>query len=747
MIKKSLCILSFLLVSGAGIIKGTPGSDSVLIVDSKHYSNVFGEIRNYRVFLPPGYDENTSKRYPVIYFYHGWSQRYFGSGPDSYNHFESGDDNKGDNIAAFVSKNDVIVVKPDGYNRSPGEEYYLRPYNIGPVETYRQFPLYFPELVRHIDETYKTIPDRNHRAISGLSMGGFMSYWIGGKYPDLICAIGNFCGSAEFVNGPKDFPVEYRHIDMFKNYNGVKVRLNYGNEDFIRYYHRDLNKVWLQVMDNYEYEVYEAAHSTCGMGEMFGFLTSAFANPSEKPDSWNHIDVYPEFTLWNYNVISDRDMPGFTILENVNQRGFRCTVRQHLPDGEILPFVNITVKTPPLYEKNSDYLINDIDFKTHRVINYSLKSDDYGSLKISFNGSAHEIGINRGNDKTNICIASYTIENMKYAKHTEDVKITISLLNKGIQKGEGLRASLTAFRKSAVVTRSESDFGTVNMNETVKSNSEFVFHTVTDTTVIERFKLTIKDRNNNKWSEYLEIPVFKKNLPEIKDFQIADGRKVIFANQGNGIDTVALGTGNGDGVANPGESIVVLAKDGDKLRRAEFLVYDPMLNKHGENKRLSDNWGTYDHVGGSAKYSVPVISSSCPSDYIINALVEYWIPDSPDHIIKQGLVNIKVSGKDKTPPSVEWIKVTGDNTLLVKLLDGSALNEVRARLSLKSDPMVAFIADLKDDGSSGDRVTDDNLFSYKIPYRRFGVYTLELSATDSDGNKSEMKAPGTFVVH
>ena len=55
-----------------------------------------------------------------------------------------GDQNKGDNIAKFVSTHDVIVVKSDGYNRSPGEKYYLRPYNIGPVETHRQFPIYYP---------------------------------------------------------------------------------------------------------------------------------------------------------------------------------------------------------------------------------------------------------------------------------------------------------------------------------------------------------------------------------------------------------------------------------------------------------------------------------------------------------------------------------------------------------------------------------------------------------------------------
>jgi predicted peptidase len=107
-------------------------ADSVTIVDSRHYSNVFGETRNYRIFLPPGYFDNPQKKYPVIYFLHGWSQRYFGDGGQKFDEFDKGADNKGDNIANFVSTHEVIVVKSDGYNREPGEKYYLRPYNIDP---------------------------------------------------------------------------------------------------------------------------------------------------------------------------------------------------------------------------------------------------------------------------------------------------------------------------------------------------------------------------------------------------------------------------------------------------------------------------------------------------------------------------------------------------------------------------------------------------------------------------------------
>ena len=243
------------IISGSATTRDT---DTVTIVDSHHYSDVFAETRHFRVFLPPGYFENQNKRYPVIYFFHGWSQRYFGSS-NPYGDFDKGKENGGDNIANFVSQHDVIVVKADGYNRSPDEPYYVRPYNVSPVETYRQFPIYFPELVEHIDAQYRSIADREHRGISGLSMGGFMTFWIAGKYPHLVSAAGSFCGSPEFEVGPKDFPVEYRHLDMYKNYGGMNVRLHYGDKDFIRGYHRDLNRVWTRVMDNYSYKIYDAS--------------------------------------------------------------------------------------------------------------------------------------------------------------------------------------------------------------------------------------------------------------------------------------------------------------------------------------------------------------------------------------------------------------------------------------------------------------------------------------------------------
>jgi S-formylglutathione hydrolase FrmB len=747
MIRKSLFSLSRFFFIWMFFFGRNLFATDVTIIDSRHYSNVFGEIRNFRVFLPPGYFENPQKRYPVIYFYHGWSQRYFGSGPDSYNHFEKGSDNNGDNIANFVADHEVIVVKPDGYNRSPGEEYYLRPYNVLPVETFRQYPIYFPELVTYIDGCYRTVADRNHRAISGLSMGGFMSFWIGGKYPQLVSAIGNFCGSAEFVVGPKDFPVEYRHIDMYKNYDGINVRLNYGNQDFIRYYHRDLNKIWTRAMDNYEFKVYPAEHSTCGMGEMFSFLMKTFENPPARPVKWSHIDVYPEFSVWDYEVNSDRDISGFTIIENVESRGFRCSVREHLPDGSLMPFVSLSVTTPPLYDKNALYTINDVDLRNLKTRHYEMKSDGNGRLRISFNGSEHEIGINKADDRPNISLASFAIIPVNIAECNRDVEVNIKLLNKGNRKGEGIKAILSATRESASVVKGETEFGAIDMNKIADSESSLVFHVHSDSIEIEKFKLTITDRFKNEWIEFFEVPLIRNDLPELKEFEIADGRVVTVAKEGINEETISLGKGNGDGVANPGESVVILVKDMGKLWRTSLTCYSKYLNPFGINTRISDNWGSYDHVGGSAKYSVPLISSDCPENQVISFIAEYWLPDYPNHIIRQGKVNLKITGRDNTPPEMQWIEIRGDNVIQTRIYDGTALRNVKAKLILKAKPDRILEFELKDDGINGDIAGSDNVFSFKVPEQRFGLYNVEVSATDSSGNTMSGTAPGIYVLH
>ena len=747
--KLKISLPVFLLLFFSLFITVSAKAGEVTIIDSRHYSHVLGEIRNYRIFLPPGYYSNPTKKYPVIYFLHGWSQRYFGSGADDYGRYDKGDDNKGDNIANFVSTHDIIVVKSDGYNRSPGEEYYVRPYNIGKrseVETYRQFPIYYPELINYIDATYNTIADREHRAISGLSMGGFMSYVIGGKYPQLFSAVGSFCGSTEFFIGPKDFPANYRHLDMYKNYGGMNVLLNYGDKDFIRAYHADVNKIWTQVMDNYQFKIYVGEHSTWGISDMYNFFLKTFANAPVKPARWAHIDVYPEFSVWDYNVYTDRNVPGFTVLENLDIRGFRCAVRELLPDGELFPFVNITVTTPPIYEKNQIYTINDFDASNSKTVQYTVMSDNQGRLKISLNGSLHEIGINKKSDKPNICIASFGFDGNDWITAGKDVNLSVKLLNKGLSTGKNVKVTLSATRANTEVVAGESAFGNINANELATAKVPFTFHLKSDTVEIVQFKVSMQDDQKNQWVEFVDIPV-KREMPEIKDFVIADGKIFTVAKAGVDSETILLGSGNGDGVANPGEAIVVLVKEKDIYRRTRLQFSDKYLNPFGVNIRDGDDWMPYDYNGVANKYTVPLLASDCPENQRIEFLAEYWLPDKPLHIIKRGKVSISVKGKDTTPPKLKWVQIPGDNIIQVKLYDGSKIQSVKARLIEKEDPSKHFDIELKDDGFSPDRVGSDNVFSATLSLQKFSFNRVVIEAIDTFGNKLVEESPDTFLLH
>jgi hypothetical protein len=307
-------------------------------------------------------------------------------------------------------------------------------------------------------------------------------------------------------------------------------------------------------------------------------------------------------------------------------------------------------------------------------------------------------------------------------------------------------AKLSATRKSANVIQSTAEFGSIGVNEIKSCQTPFSFRTQADSIEIEKFKLTLKDENNDEWVDFFEIPL-KNNLPEIKDFEIADGRIFTVAKGAIDNETVVLGHGNGDGIANPGESIVLLVKDQNKYWRTSLVFSDQFVNPFGINIRQSDDWTDFDHVGASAKYNIPLIASNCPENHIIEFFAEYWLPDYPLHVIKQGVIKIKVEGKDVTPPRISCVDIPGDNIISVKVYDGSKIQSVKARFILKENPEKSFEVELKDDGLAEDRAGEDRLFSKKIPEQKFGFYRVVVEAIDSFGNKTIEEAPGEFLLH
>jgi enterochelin esterase-like enzyme len=595
-----------------------------VIQDLSHASQVFGEQRAYRVFLPPAYAA-SQKRYPVIYWFHGYGERF--NNPANGFHYDEGGYG-GDNIAQYVTTHDTIVVKPDGFNpRLPGEGY-VRPYNVGPVETSRQFPLYFPELVEHIDKTLRTIADRAHRAVTGYSMGGFMAYWIGGKYPDLVGSASSFMGSPEFFAGPRGFDTEMNHDDLYLNFDGVRTRLVTGSRDFIQFYHRRLNSIWMYAKANHETENFDTEHSTPGIAKTFDFHLSAFANPLPKPEAFSHADVYPNFAVWGWEVVSDRRQPGFTVLENVSAAGFRCAVREWVPGGATIPRVKVSLASARLYTPGGSHPVIYIRLRDGNVRRATQKADSQGRLNFDLDGDAYEVGLS---PEPVLTVPGYEVANTAWATAGQPVTLQVKFWNKG-----GARATTTLLKwespnpgvKFAAPTARL--FG-LNPGESAAVQVTF---TVEDPAcaMVRLFAVDGARRIP------IDVPLFPP-APQSKDFEIADGRTVTVFQHAIERASVMLGDGNRDGNAAPGENFAVLLRDGGGLRAAELFTNDVCVDL---SVRASDYWGTYDSVGASAKYSMPMIRQDCPPGHVVHMLARILVPNKPNHQIRYAAIEFPV---------------------------------------------------------------------------------------------------------
>jgi S-formylglutathione hydrolase FrmB len=607
------------------------------ILDLSFHSKVFAEERNYRVFLPPDY-EQSGKRYPVVYFFHGHGERH-NRPPRGNPGYDSGTDYGGDTIAAFVGRNDLIVVKWDGTNpRKPGEDY-VRPYNISPVETDRQFPLYFPELVAHIDSRFRTIADREHRATAGLSMGGFMSFWISGKYPQLVGSASNFMGSPEFDGGPKEFPTEYCHSDMYRNYEGMRTRIVMGSRDFIRWYHRRMNLIWDFTRPHHEHEEFDSAHGTPGMAKTLAFHMNAFRNPLPKPALWHHADLYPDFDVWGWRVASDRRTPGFTVLENVSRSGFRSSAREWVPGGRLLSEVTLRVITEALYRPRRPYSVTDVNLDTAQVRRSRQVADSDGRLHFELSGHRHEVGIDES-ARPVLTVADSVVAGAPWATPGKSVRLNIALLNKGARQARSIRAVVSSPAPGVRFERDTLTLASLGAGRRAEAG-EITFVVDDPRREIVRLNVRITDASGAPAEVPVDVPLFA-DVPALAGFKILDGAKAKLWERAVKPAEKILGAGNGDGVVQAGETIAVAVPDGEAYRAVELFTSDACALL---TRRLSDPWGAYDNVGATAKITLARISPSCPEGHEIPFFARWIEPNKPEHVLKQGVVRVRVTGR------------------------------------------------------------------------------------------------------
>jgi enterochelin esterase-like enzyme len=181
-----------------------------------YHSSVTGTWRDAFVYLPPDYD--TSKaRYPVLYLQHG-------GGEDETGWIRQGKANFIlDNLIASGNTKPMIAVMANGYATRAG---YVPPDLTGKPFGSPEFMKVMQErmgafeddmtqaLIPFVEKTFRTIPDRDHRAMAGLSMGGMQTFQVTFDHLDLFSYIGGFSGAGNpFLTGGK--------FDVKTAYNGA----------------------------------------------------------------------------------------------------------------------------------------------------------------------------------------------------------------------------------------------------------------------------------------------------------------------------------------------------------------------------------------------------------------------------------------------------------------------------------------------------------------------------------------------
>lgn len=197
-----------------------PESDFFAVKDLPHgtvrtewyFSKTTNHTRRIFVYTPPGYDQG-SLRYPVLYLQHGYGEDEAGWSEQGHENFIL------DNLIAAHKAEPMIIVNENGMTgvhfQPPPPP---RPSSSPAPPPSRAVAQFFmderygaldavisADLISYIDGHFRTIPDRNHRALAGLSMGGAQALRIGLNHLDQFAYLGVFSPAITIKNTTTDY--------------------------------------------------------------------------------------------------------------------------------------------------------------------------------------------------------------------------------------------------------------------------------------------------------------------------------------------------------------------------------------------------------------------------------------------------------------------------------------------------------------------------------------------------------------
>ena len=222
-----------------------------------------GLTRRLTVYTPAGY-ETSGKQYPVFYLLHG-----IGGDENAWSELGRAAQIM-DNLIAQGKAEPMILVMTNGNiseEACPGETSngFRVPTMMLPKTMEGSFETAFPDVVKFIEKTYRVKKDKAHRAIAGLSMGGFHSLFISINNPDLFDYVGLFSAAVDQQqNIQGGFPNIYADrnakIDQLFSKNPKLFWIGIGKTDFLIKNNNDLRTYLDSKKHKYTYLETDGGH-------------------------------------------------------------------------------------------------------------------------------------------------------------------------------------------------------------------------------------------------------------------------------------------------------------------------------------------------------------------------------------------------------------------------------------------------------------------------------------------------------
>lgn len=182
-----------------------------LVSEQNYFSEITQAFRRCFVYTPAEYAENPEKSYPVLYLQHGSFEDETGwPGQGHANRIL-------DNLIAAQKAVPMIIVMDNGYAFKPQS-----PGGGRPAMVFEEVMM--NEIIPMIDKRFRTIADREHRAIAGLSMGANQTMRICMNNLNKFAYYGGFSGTSNYPSSD-EINVETFLNGAFKNGKAVNEQL------------------------------------------------------------------------------------------------------------------------------------------------------------------------------------------------------------------------------------------------------------------------------------------------------------------------------------------------------------------------------------------------------------------------------------------------------------------------------------------------------------------------------------------